>query len=79
MFASVLPVNATNSAVVWIVQCDNVANNCPGGQFALNLDGGGTISASGLLTPVDSGNMRVRATATDGSGISGTLDITIVN
>ena len=41
--------------------------------------GGGTISASGLITPIDSGTMRVRAFANDGSGVSGTITITVTN
>lgn len=64
MTASVYPTNASNKLVNWSVE---------------NLTGSATISESGLLTAVSDGTVRVRATAQDGSGISGSLDITVSN
>lgn len=80
MSAAVLPANATNRSVSWIIGCDNVsAFGCPGGEFVSGRDGGGTISSSGLITPIDAGTMRVRAFANDGSGIEGSITITVTN
>lgn len=59
---SIAPEDATNPAVAWTVE--------PG-------TGSATIDNSGLLTPVTSGTVTVKATAKDGSGVSGTLAITI--
>jgi hypothetical protein len=64
MSAAVLPANATNSAVTW---------------STVNGPGQATISAGGLLTAVANGTMTVKATAQDGSGIFGSLQITISN
>ena len=64
MSAAVLPSNATNKNVTWSVT---------------NGTGSGTISGSGLLTATGNGNVTVTATAQDGSGIYGTLVITISN
>lgn len=63
MSAAVLPLNATNPAVVWSV--------------ATLVGGTATISVGGLLTATGVGTVRVTATAADGSGITGTLVITI--
>lgn len=60
--ASVLPVNATNKTVTWSV--------LPG-------TGQASISSAGLLTAVSAGTVTARATANDGTGIFGTLTITI--
>lgn len=64
MIAAVLPANATDSSVTWSVE-----------------DGTGkaTISETGLLTAVADGTVTVKATANDGSGVEGTLEITISN
>ncbi len=62
--ASVLPANATNKTVTWSV---------------VNETGQATINSTGLITAVDNGTVTARATSTDGSGISGTLVITITN
>ncbi|WP_141692628.1 Ig-like domain-containing protein [Paenibacillus pectinilyticus] len=66
MAAAVLPANATNQTVTWSVY---------------NLDGTttdkATISASGLLTSIKNGQVKVVASANDGSGVSGTAIITI--
>ena len=62
--ASILPSNATNKTVTW-----NVTNGT----------GQATINSSGLLSAVSNGTVTARATATDGTGIYGTLTITISN
>jgi uncharacterized protein YjdB len=59
---SVLPANATDNTVIWSI---------------VNSTGQATISATGLVTAIDNGTVTARATANDGSGISGTLDINI--
>jgi uncharacterized protein YjdB len=64
LLANVLPLNATNKGVIWSV---------------INVSGQATISQTGLLTAVSSGTVTAKATATDGSGIFGTLVITILN
>ncbi|MGA2406256.1 MAG: Ig-like domain-containing protein [Bacteroidales bacterium] len=62
--ATVLPGNATDKTVTWSI---------------VNGTGEATISSTGLVTAVDNGSVTARATANDGSGVSGTLDITISN
>ncbi len=62
--AAILPANATNKTIAWSVQ---------------NGTGQATISASGLVTALSNGTVTARATANDGSGIYGTLIITISN
>jgi len=62
MSADILPVNATNKEVSWSVT---------------NETGSATINATGLLTAVSNGTVRVRATANDGSNVYGQLQITI--
>jgi uncharacterized protein YjdB len=62
--ASVLPSDATNQTVTW-----SIANGT----------GQATINASGLVTAVTSGTVTAIATANDGSGVTGTLQITITN
>jgi hypothetical protein len=59
--AEVLPSNAENKGVTWSVSDENTA----------------TISNTGLLTAVDNGTVTVTATAKDGSGVDGQLEITI--
>ena len=61
---SVLPVDATNKTVTWSV---------------VNITGQADITPGGLITAVDNGTVEVRATATDGSGIYGSIVITITN
>jgi len=60
--AAILPSDATNKVVNWSVD-----------------DGTGkaSISTSGLMTAIENGTVIARATATDGSGVYGTLQITI--
>jgi uncharacterized protein YjdB len=63
--ATVLPANATNKTITWSVT---------------NVSGQATINASsGLITAVANGTVTARATATDGSGVYGSLIITISN
>ncbi len=63
MAANVLPENAANKTVTW-----SVANG----------SGSATISASGLLTAVSDGTVRVKATANDGSNtVSNEFVVTI--
>jgi uncharacterized protein YjdB len=62
--ASVLPTNATNQTVSWSMT---------------NGTGEATISSTGLVTAVANGTVTARATANDGSGVYGTMGITISN
>ena len=64
MSATIAPANATNQNVTWLV--------VPG-------TGSATISSTGLLTAVTNGDVTVKATANDGSGVFGTKIITISN
>src|SRR5208282_3050577 len=69
MSAAILPANAANQAVTWSL-LDAVTGSAATG---------GTISSSGLLT-ADAPNgetVKVIATAQDGSGVSGYMEITI--
>ena len=62
MSAAIAPTNATNQTVTWTIA---------------NGTGQATISSTGLVTAVSNGTVTARATANDGSGIYGTLVITI--
>jgi uncharacterized protein YjdB len=62
--AAVLPADATNNTVTWSIS---------------NSTGQATINSSGLVTAITYGTVIARATANDGSGISGTMTITISN
>jgi uncharacterized protein YjdB len=62
--ATVLPTNATNKTVTWTI---------------INGTGQATINSTGLVTAVSSGTVTAVATASDGSGVTGTLVITISN
>jgi photosystem II stability/assembly factor-like uncharacterized protein len=64
MSAVILPSDATNKSVVWSIS---------------NGVGTATISPTGLLTAVSDGEVTVKATATDGSGVFGEADILITN
>ncbi|MBK0370200.1 pectate lyase [Flavobacterium agrisoli] len=59
--AGVLPATATNKELVWTVSNDAIA----------------TISAEGIITPKINGTIIVTATAKDGSGKSGQLQLVI--
>ena len=63
MNAAVLPENATNSSVTWSVEPEGYA----------------TISSTGLLSADKAGNVKVIASANDGSGKTDTIDIRILN
>jgi uncharacterized protein YjdB len=62
LLATILPSNATDKTVTW-----SLANG-------IDL---ATISSTGLVTAVDNGIITVKATANDGSGICGLMDIPI--
>jgi hypothetical protein len=62
MIATIAPTSAYNQNVAWSV---------------INGTGTATISVGGLLTGTSAGTVTVVATATDGSGIIGTLVITV--
>ena len=64
LIATILPANATNKTVTWSITS--------GGDKA-------SISPTGIITAKDNGNVTARATANDGSGVFGTLTITIIN
>jgi len=61
---SVLPINATNPTITWSI---------------LSGTDKASISSTGLVTAIDNGTVVARATANDGSGVYGTLTITISN
>jgi len=63
--ASVLPANATNKTVTWSITS--------GSAYAI------INSSTGLLTAVANGTVTVRATANDGSNVSGSMVVTITN
>jgi uncharacterized protein YjdB len=62
MSAVVLPANATDNSITWSV---------------INGTGIGSITTAGLLSGTGVGIVTVKATANDGSGIIGVLDITL--
>ena len=62
MTKTVTPSTATVQKVTWTV---------------VNKDGEAVISSTGLLTAVANGTVTVKATATDGSGVVGTVDVII--
>jgi hypothetical protein len=63
MLATVLPENAEITAVEWSVSSSQLAS----------------VDQNGLLTAKKDGTVEVTASATDGSGVEGTMDITISN
>lgn len=62
MTAKEVPSDATNANVTWSVS---------------NGTGSATIDSNGLLTGVTAGTVTVKATASDGSKVSGTKEITV--
>jgi uncharacterized protein YjdB len=58
----ILPEIATNKNVSWSV---------------VNITGQATISPTGLVTAIDEGTVAATATATDGTGVNGTIEIAI--
>ncbi len=61
---TISPSNATNKNVTWSIS---------------NGTGQATINSSGLVTAIANGTVTARATAADGSGVSGSLLLTISN
>jgi uncharacterized protein YjdB len=61
---TIMPANATNMAVTWSILSDTDK---------------AFVSSTGLVTAIENGTIIVRATANDGSGVYGTLAITISN
>jgi uncharacterized protein YjdB len=68
MNAAVSPEDASNKAVTWTVtnEDDSATDKA-------------TISNTGLLTAIKNGTVKVTATAQDGSGVTGSIVITISN
>ena len=64
LYADVLPSNATNKSVAWSIA---------GGT------GQASVSPSGLVTAITDGTVTAVATSTDGTAISGIIEITITN
>lgn len=62
--AEVLPPEASNKSVTWSVT---------------NQTGSATITGDGLMTAISAGTVSVVATAQDGSGVTGSIQITIVD
>ena len=62
--AEVLPADATNKGITW-----NVSNQT----------GQGTITQGGMLTAVAEGTVNIVATAQDGSGVTGSMQLTITD
>ncbi len=61
--AYILPNNASNQNVTWAVNDPNLA----------------TVDATGMVTAINNGVVTITATAQDGSGASGSLNIQITN
>ena len=64
MVVNVLPLDATDDTYTWSVT---------------NGTGAATIDVSGMLTATNNGTVTVKASANDGSGIEGFVDVTISN
>ncbi len=62
--ASVLPTNASNKAVIWSIS---------------NVTGQASITSDGLVFAGLNGTVVAKATAADGTGVYGTLDLIISN
>lgn len=63
MNASVMPLNTTNPACIWSIAPTGLAQ----------------ISTGGLVTAIIKGKVVVKAATTDGSGVSDTMSISILN
>jgi parallel beta-helix repeat protein len=64
LIAELLPANATNKQVIWSVR---------------NGTGQADINSSGMITGINPGYVQGIATAQDGSGVFGTIEIKIAN
>jgi uncharacterized protein YjdB len=62
--ATILPANATDKSLTWVITSGM---------------GNANLTQTGLVTAVNNGTVTVKATANDGSGVFGTLDIVITN
>ena len=62
--STILPADATDKSLTWVIT---------------NGMGKATVDNNGLVTAVGNGSVTVKASANDGSGVSGTLDIVITN
>jgi uncharacterized protein YjdB len=62
--AAILPLDATDKSLTWVISSGM---------------GKATVDSNGLVTAVANGTVTVKATANDGSGVFGTLDIIITN
>jgi hypothetical protein len=62
--AEVFPANATNKTVTWFIESGT---------------GLATINDSGLLTAINNGTVSVMAKSNDGTGVFGTINVTITN
>ena len=60
----ILPIDATDKSLTWVITSGM---------------GKATVDSIGLVTAVGNGSVTVKASANDGSGVSGTLDIVITN
>jgi uncharacterized protein YjdB len=60
--AAITPYNATNQTIIWSI---------------INGTGQASISATGVVTAISIGTITAQATVNDGSGVTGTMDITI--
>lgn len=63
LIAAVLPENATNQAVTWSTSDEQIAK----------------ITSEGLVTATGKGTAIITCTALDGSGVSGTMTVTVIN
>jgi uncharacterized protein YjdB len=59
--ATITPETATNTDVIWSSSNENVA----------------TVSSDGIITAIDKGSCTITCTATDGSDITSTCDVTV--
>ena len=59
--ATVLPSNATNSSISWSSSNESIA----------------TVNSMGTVTAIANGNTTIKATALDGSGVSGSCNVTV--
>ena len=59
--AGVVPANATNNAIEWSSSNESIA----------------TVSSTGLVTGVGTGSATITASATDGSGVVGSVTVTV--
>lgn len=62
--AEIMPTNADNQSIAWNIE---------------NITGKASISQTGLVKAIENGTVSATATATDGSGVSGTMVIILSN